>query len=190
MQKSLLRPITASLVLSLGLLGAVSAAPYTEINAEDSQISFGYTQMGVSMEGNFSQVSASEFLFDPAKPEDAQVTLEIPLTSVNAGYDDANAELAKTEWLNLAEHPVATFESTAVQASGDNQYDVTGTLSIKGQSQEVTAPFTFTEDGDVGIFEGSFSFQRADFAIGEGSWGDFSIVANDIQVNFHVVANQ
>ncbi len=189
MTRTFLRPLALSAALSLGLMGGASAAEYTSLNTDASRISFGYSQMGVGMEGGFSAVQATQFSFDPANPQAAQVAIEIPLSSINAGYDDANAELAKSEWLNLADHPLAAFQSSTVEALGDNQYQVTGELSIKGQSKEVSAPFTFKEEGDTGIFEGSFTFQRADFAIGEGSWSDSSIVANDIQINFHFVAN-
>lgn len=189
MQHSFLRTLTLSTALSFGLIAGVSAAQYISLDTEASRISFGYSQMGVGMEGGFSQFDVTEFRFDPASPEAAQVSLEIPLVAINAGYDDANAELEKSEWLNLAAHPLAEFQSNTVEALGDNQFQVTGILSIKGQAKEVSAPFSFSEDGNTGVFEGSFTFQRNDFAIGEGSWSDTSIVADDIQINFHFVAN-
>lgn len=188
MKRSFLPPLALSTALALGLIGGVSAAQYTTLDTEASRISFGYSQMGVGMEGNFSEVQATRFSFDPADPEAAQVAIEIPLSSIDAGYDDANTELVKSEWLNLADHPRAQFESSTVEALGDNRFQVTGELSIKGQAKEVTAPFTFKEEDDTGIFEGSFTFQRGDFAIGEGSWSDSSIVAGDIQINFQFVA--
>ncbi|MBP6018039.1 MAG: YceI family protein [Burkholderiaceae bacterium] len=186
---SLLRPIAIAAALSLGTLGSAGAAQYTTLDATASHISFGYSQMGVGMEGRFGNVKATQFSFDPATPETAQVAIEIPLASIDAGYSDANTELEKTEWLNLAAHPLAEFQSSTVQALGDNRYQVSGVLAIKGKIKEVTAPFTFKETGNTGIFEGSFTFQRADFGIGDGQWKDFSIVANDIQIKFHFVAH-
>lgn len=186
---SLLRPLALAAALSLGTLGSAGAAEYTTLDAAASHISFGYSQMGVGMEGRFGSLKATQFSFDPATPETAQVAIEIPLASIDAGYSDANTELEKAEWLNLAAHPLAEFKSTTVQALGDNRYQVSGVLAIKGKTQEVTAPFTFKEAGDTGTFEGSFVFQRADFGIGEGQWKDVSIVANDIKITFHFVAN-
>lgn len=189
MNISTLRPLALTAALSVGLLGNASAVEYTSLNAEDSHISFGYSQMSVNMDGSFTQMKATEFSFDPVNPEAAKVRIEIPLSSIDAGYEEANAELEKDEWLDLAAHPLASFQSTHVEALGDNSYQVTGELSIKGTTKIVAAPFTFTEDGDSGVFEGSFTFQRADFSVGDGQWKDFSIVANDIQIKFHVVAN-
>ncbi|NYT64889.1 YceI family protein [Alcaligenaceae bacterium] len=189
MTTSLLRPMALAAVLSLNALGSASAAEYTTLNPAASQISFAYSQMGVGMKGSFGDLKTTEFRFDPASPETAKVAIEIPLSSIDAGYSDANAELEKPEWLNMAAYPLAEFTSSTVQPLGDNRYQVNGVLAIKGKTQEVSAPFTFTESEGNGIFEGSFTFQRADFDIGDGQWKDFSIVANDIQITFQFVAN-
>src|SRR5690606_32618148 len=71
---------------------------------------------------------------------------------------------------------------------GDGRYEVTGELSVKGNSRPVTVPFSFKEEAGKGVFEGSFPLQRADFGIGEGQWKAFSIVANEIEVSFKFVA--
>lgn len=188
MKTTFLRPLTLAAALGLGALGSAHAAEYTALDSTASSVTFGYSQMNVKMDGSFSEMKATELRFDPAQPEAAQVAIEIALASIDAGYADANAELEKDEWLALATHPLATFDSKKVEALGDKRYQVTGDLAIKGVTREVTAPFTFTEDGDAGIFEGSFTFQRGDFGVGEGQWKDFGIVANDIQINFHIVA--
>ena len=174
--------------LCVGTVAGAHAAQYTSLDAEASRVSFAYIQMNVNMDGAFGELNAKQFTFDPAKPEAANVLIEIPLGSIDAGYGEANAEVAKPEWLNAAAHPLAQFQSTKVEPLGDNRYQVTGQLSIKGKSREVTAPFTFTEKDGSGVFNGAFTFQRADFGIGEGMWGDFSIVANDIRIEFHIVA--
>ena len=48
--------------------------------------------------------------------------------------------------------------------------------------------FGFKAEGNNGVFDGGLTLKRTDFAIGEGPWADVSTVANEIQVNFHVVA--
>src|SRR5690606_36011156 len=116
------------------------------------------------------------------------VSIQVPLAGIDAGYPEANSELEKDEWLDLAKHPLASFESTKVETLEENRYQVTGELSIKGNTQVVTVPVTFKEEDGAGVFTGDFTFQRADFGIGEGQWRDFGIVANDIQITFHVVA--
>lgn len=190
MKNTLLRPLALITALSLGTLASAYAAEYTTLDAEASNIAFGYSQMNVKMDGSFSELKATELSFDPANPEAGKVAIEIALSSIDAGYPDANVELAKDEWLALEQYPLATFTSNTIEVLGDGNYQVTGDLSIKGHSQTVTAPFSFTESGDNGIFTGSFTFMRGDYKIGEGAWSGFGIVANEIQIDFEIVAKQ
>ncbi len=188
MKTAFFRPLALVAALSLGLPAAASAVEYTALDAPASSVTFAYSQMNVKMDGRFGELKAPELNFDPARPEAARVAIEVMLASIDAGYDEANAELEKDEWLATAAHPLAAFTSNQVQALGDGRYQVTGDLTIKGITQPVTAPFTFTQDRDAGVFEGGFTFQRADFGVGEGQWKDFGIVANEIGITFRVVA--
>lgn len=188
MKSSFFRPLVLAAALGLGVMGSANAAEYTSLDNTASSVTFGYSQMSVKMDGNFSELKATELSFDPTQPETARVALEIALASIDAGYAEANTELEKDEWLALNAHPLATFTSSKVEALDGNSYQVTGDLTIKGVTKEVSAPFTFKEDGDAGVFEGSFTFQRADFGVGEGQWKDFGIVANDIEISFNIVA--
>lgn len=180
--------LVLSAALGLGAAGPVAAVTYTELDSGASSLEFGYSQMNVKMDGSFSELRASEFSFDPAKPEAAKVVIEVALSSIDAGYEEANGELEKGEWLDIREHPLATFTSSAVKVLGEGRYQVSGNLTIKGTTHPVSVPVTFKEEEGKGLFEGSFTLQRADFGIGEGQWKDFSIVANDIEIRFHVVA--
>lgn len=173
--------------LSLAALNA-SAAEFNTIDAARSKLSFAYSQMGVNMDGSFSRFAA-KLKFDPAKPTAAQASFDVQVASVDAGAPDANKELASKDWFDSARHPVAHFESTRIAPLGGNRYQVTGNLTIKGRSHEVTAPVSFTPNGNSAVLEGSFAIKRSDFAIGEGGWADFSIVANAIQIRFNLLAN-
>lgn len=188
MKHSILRPLTLAVALSLGVISGAQAAQYTSLDSEASNISFVYSQMNVKMNGSFAELKAKELSFDPAQPEAAKVTIEVVLSSIDAGYGEANEEVAKDEWLALKQYPLATFNSQQVEALGDNNYQISGELSIKGHSQTVSAPFSFKEDGDAGVFTGSFTFKRTDFGIGEGQWKSTGIVADDIEVKFNIVA--
>ena len=170
MKNTLLRPLALVAALSLGTFTSAQAVEYTTLEPEASSIVFSYSQMNVKMDG--------------------KVTIEVALSSIETGSTDANTELAKGEWLAIEQHPIATFSSSNVEALGDNNYQITGDLSIKGHTQTVTAPFSFTDNGDTGIFSGSFTFQRGDYKIGEGAWSSFGIVANDVEIKFDIIAKQ
>jgi polyisoprenoid-binding protein YceI len=177
-----------ALILSLASALSVQAAEFTQIQADKSAVNFTYKQMGVSVDGRFKRFT-SQLSFDPAKPTAAKVTFDVELASVDTGAPEGDDEVAGKPWFNTKAFPTARFVSSSVKPLGGNKYEVAGQLNIKGKTQEVLVPATFTPQGNSGIFEGNFTIRRADFSIGEGSWAKFDIVANDVLIKFRITAN-
>lgn len=166
---------------------SVWAVQYTQVVPEQSEIRFEYKQMGVVMPGQFKQFSG-ELAFDTTQPEQGSAVIEIPLSSVDAGSDDADSELAGSDWFDTTNFPVARFESTSIQPTGSNSYTVNGTLTIKGQAKPVTVPAQLSEQEGMGVLEGRYTIMRGDFGVGAGAWSGFDIVANEIEVVFRIAA--
>ena len=180
---------SARLLVLLGCAIAgtnAAAVEYGNVQADKSTLTFTSRQMGVPVQGRFPKFTA-RIAFDPAKPEAAKVDIGIDLASTDAGSKDANDEVVGKQWFNVKMFPVASFSSSAVKVLGAGRFEVTGPLTIKGKTAPVTAAFTYKPDGVNAVFDGGFTLKRIDYAIGEGPWADLSTVANDIQVNFHVV---
>lgn len=177
-----------ALAFALATAFAAQAAEYTQVQADKSAINFTYKQMGVAVDGKFKRFS-SQLAFDPARPASASASFDVDLASVDTGAPEGDDEVAGKPWFNTKAFPTARFVSTGVKPLGGNKYEVTGQLSIKGKTQPVVVPATFTAQGKSGVFDGSFSIRRADFSIGEGSWAKFDIVANDVLIKFHITAN-
>lgn len=173
--------------LALSTAFGAQAAEFTQVQADKTAVTFTSKQMGVPVDGRFRKATAT-IAFDPAKPAQASAKLDIDLASVDAGSPDANNEVVGKAWFNLKAFPTASFVSSAVKALGGDRYEVVGKLTIKGKSQDVTAPFTFRQEAGNGVFDGGFVLKRLDFAIGDGAWSDVGTVANEVNVRFHVVA--
>ena len=183
MMKTLFRISVLAALLPL----ATQAAEYTQVDVKQSAINFSYQQMGVGMDGKFNEFT-STLHFDPAKPAEGKAVLDVALASIDAGTEEANGEVAGKDWFNTSAFPTAHFESGVIKALGDNRFEVNGKLTIKGKTVDVVVPATFKEENNQGVFAGSFTIRRGDFAIGEGSWSTFDIVANDIQIKFTITA--
>ncbi len=178
-------------ILALGCLAlppSASAADFNTVQADKSGLSFVYKQMGVAVEGRFRKF-AVQMSFDPAKPGAAKAAIDVDLASIDTGSSEGDDEVAGKQWFNAKAFPVARFVSTAVKPVGGNRYEVSGKLTMKGRTKDVSAPFSFVPQGNGAIFDGAFTLKRADFAIGEGPWADFDTVANEIQIKFHVLAS-
>lgn len=170
----------------LGLGGAAQAAVFNQVQADKSAIQFRYQQMGVAMDGQFKRFK-STLAFDTAKPTSAKASIEVDLASIDTGTD-ADQEAGTKTWFNTQAFPTARFVSGAVKTIAPNRYEITGTLTIKGQTKPVTVPVTFTQSGKTGVFEGSLTIRRGDFSIGEGAWAKFDVVANDVTIKFRITS--
>ena len=175
------------LAISLATAFSAQAAEYSQVQTDKSAIAFVYKQMGVAVDGKFRKF-VSQLNFDPAKPTAAKATFEVDLASVDTGAPEGDDEVATKPWFNTKAFPTAHFVSGSVKALGGNRYEVAGQLTIKGKTQEVVVPATFTAQGNSGVFDGGFTIRRGDFAIGEGSWAKFDIVANEVQIKFRIAA--
>ena len=177
------------LLASAGLLLTLTthAATLDAVHPDKSKIGFSFKQMGVAMDGHFAKSSAT-LNFDPAKPEQAKASIEVDLASIDTGSGEVDQEVVGKAWFNTAAFPKAVFVAKQVKQIAPNQYEVLGSLSIKGRSRDVKTMFKLSPQGKSSVLSGSFTLQRADFAIGEGMWSKFDVVANDIQVNFQFTA--
>lgn len=183
-----MKRLAFAFTLAAALPVAAHAVEYNQVLPEKSAINFTYKQMGVAVDGKFSKFAA-QLNFDPAKPTAAKATLDVDLASIDTGAEEADQEVAGKQWFNTKAFPTARFVSTGVKAVGPNRYEVAGKLTIKGKTQDIVAPATFTPQGNTGVFDGSFTIRRGDFSIGEGIWAKFDTVANDILIKFRILAN-
>ncbi|MEY2633461.1 MAG: hypothetical protein RIR00_2115 [Pseudomonadota bacterium] len=173
---------------ALALIPAAQAVEYRELQPAASSLGFQYRQMGVTMDGKFRKFSA-QLSFDPDKPAAARARIDVELASIDTGSAEADQEVGSKPWFHTAAYPQASFVASSIKPLGGNRYEASGKLSIKGRSQDIVAPLTYTPQGKQASFSGSFSFRRSDFAIGEGSWAAPDIVANEIRIQFNLVAS-
>jgi polyisoprenoid-binding protein YceI len=172
--------------LAFGILSGAEAVEYKQVNATASTLSFTYNQFNSRVYGTFSQFEGT-LDFDTANPSAAHAGLTIQLDSIDAGSSDANEELKKPAWFDTLHSPVATFESTAVKALGDNRYSITGKLTLRGITRVVDVPVLLKAENAIGIFDGQLILKRSDFKIGEGEFAD-TVVSDDINIRFRMVA--
>jgi polyisoprenoid-binding protein YceI len=180
------RLVLCSAFAAAGMSSAdTHAQRVTAVNLDKSAITFVARQMNVPTEGKFGKFTVL-LVFDPAKLNESRVQLEVDLSSIDTGSEEANDEVKGKAWFDVKNHPTAKFLSSAVKSPGAGRYEVTGKMTIKGRTKDVTAPFTFKPDAQGGLFEGAFVLKRLDYAIGEGPWADIETVADEVQVKFRI----
>ena len=104
--------------------------------------------------------------------------------------------LNSPDFFNVAEHGTATFNLSKFEAKkGENgaNYLVTGKLTIKGITQDISFPATVTmKDGEV-IVEAKVLIDRTkwDIKYGSGSFFDSlgdNMIYDDMEIDFRLVA--
>jgi polyisoprenoid-binding protein YceI len=179
--------LAALAVAALAVAASAHAEEFNVVQADKSSVAFVFRQMNVPVDGRFRKFAA-QLRFDPAKPATASAAIDIDLASIDAGSPEANDEVASKLWFNTKQFPSARFVASAIRPLGGNRYEAVGKLTIKGRTQDITAPFTFNGQGRAGIAEGALVIKRADFGIGEGVWADVGTVANEVQIKFRLQA--
>lgn len=161
------------------LAASFVAAQAATLQADKSDVSFTFKQMGVPVDGKFKKFDA-QLDFDAKKPEAGKIAFTVELGSVSLGDASFDAEVAKAPWFDTKRNGKATFVSSGIKPTGAGKYDVAGKLTIKGASRDVVVPITVAS----GVASGSVAIKRLDFKIGDGEWADTSMVANDVTVKF------
>lgn len=159
-----------------------SAPPEARMVAASSEVTFTARQLGVPLEGRFKRFDA-RIALDPRQPQTGRVQFQIELGSVSID-PETDAELLKPEWFGAARFPRAQFVSRAIRATGPGQFEVAGTLTLKGIARELVVPVRLTSSPAGAVASGAFTLKRLDFKIGDGDWADPSVVAHDVQVRF------
>ncbi len=174
---------TASLWAVLALAAAPSVQAQQKLVPAQSEISFVSKQMGVPVEGKFRKFDA-DIRFDATKLSDARIAFQIDTGSATIGVRETDAELPKPVWFGVKQYPQATFQSSSIKALGGGKYQVSGKLTIKGQTHDVDVPVALTQASGQTTAVGQFAIKRLAFRIGESEWADTSMVADEVQVKF------
>jgi polyisoprenoid-binding protein YceI len=164
---------------------AASAATAQKVDPAGSELMVVTEQMGVPVEGRF-QRWAADVALDPRKPEGGQIGFKIQMDSVDFGTPELTAEAHRAVWLDTARFPQATFQSTGIRAAGAGRYEMSGRLTLKGRTHDVTVPVSLAQSGANATATGSFTLERKDYRIGDGESIDSSLVAHEVQVRFRL----
>ncbi|MGA7777199.1 MAG: YceI family protein [Paraburkholderia sp.] len=173
--------LTASVAASL-----FAGVAHAQVDLSKSKVTATSKQMNVPVDGTFKKFTA-QLDFDPAKPAAGSAKLSIDTASYDLGDESYNQQVRGKDWFNTAQFPNATFVSSAIAPAGGNQFKVSGTLTIKGKSENVTVPVTVTQQGATQTFDGTLPIKRSQFDIGLGEWKDTSVVADEVLIKFHLV---
>ena len=151
--------------------------------------------MVTKVRGSFNEFAGTAEL-DGANPENSRVQLTIEAASIDTRNAQRDEHLRSNDFLAMQEYPKITFASTGVRQAGETTFEVTGDLTIKGVTNEITIPFEFegaAKDpfGNQRVgFEGSVTINRKDYGV---TWnaaleGGGVLVSDKVVLEFEISA--
>jgi len=152
-----------------GLTGSLTGA-YV-LDAAHSRVGFSARHAMVTrVRGAFNEVTGSGY-FDEGDPANSYLEVVIQAKSIDTRNSDRDAHLRSNDFLAMDEYPEITFRSTSVERAGDDTYEVTGDLTIRGVTRPVTIDLTFTGSavdpwGNLRVgMEGGTTINRKDWGV-------------------------
>jgi polyisoprenoid-binding protein YceI len=135
-----------------------------------SEVGFQIRHMMTKVRGRFTDFTG-RIEADRAKPGASSVELTIQTASIDTANANRDEDLRGADFFDVAKYPTITFKSTRMTPKGKDAYDVTGALTMRGVSKEITLPVTFLgfmknqRGTETAGFETAVTLNRKDFGI-------------------------
>lgn len=168
-----------------------------KVDASHTSVGFSVKHMMVSkVKGSFAGVEGTI----EGSPEDltgAQINFTIDATSINTNSEDRDNHLRSGDFFDTEKFPQLTFVSTDIVKKDDDEYEVTGDLTIKDVTKKVTFEAEFEGTGTnpwgvkVAAFEVEGKISRKEFGL---TWNQALeaggvLVGDDIKISIDLQAN-
>ncbi|MGA2736611.1 MAG: YceI family protein [Bryobacteraceae bacterium] len=171
-----------------------AAATYT-IEPTHSSAHFKVRHMMIAnVRGEFGKVSGT-VKADPTNLAASSVTAEIDVNSINTRDPDRDKHLKSADFLDAANYPTIKFQSTKIETAGPEAYNVTGDLTVRGVTREVSLyvtgptpeikdPWGYTRRGAEAIAK----INRKDFGLTYDPIleGGGVMVGNEVEISLEV----
>ncbi len=172
------------LFLSVIISGLAARAQYKPTD-QGSVIQFKIKNLGFGVNGSFSGLQGN-IQFDPAHPEQCHFDVSVDATTVNTDNSMRDEHLRKDNYFDVKTYPRIRFQSTKIVAANKaDAFIVSGKLTIKGTTREISFPFSATASQTGYVFKGSFRINRKDFQIG-GS----STISDELELMLNITAEK
>ncbi|HEV7754889.1 MAG TPA: YceI family protein [Mycobacteriales bacterium] len=180
-------------------------APTTAIEdlSGDYEFDIAHTRIGfaarhamvTSVRGAFNEFEGTAHL-DAADPSRSSARVVLKVASIDTGSEQRDGHLRSADFFDVETYPETTFVATGFERVDDEEFRVTGDLTVKDVTKPVTVDLTFNGSardpfGNLRAgFEGTATVNRKDWGL---TWnaaletGGF-LVSDKIKLEFDVSA--
>lgn len=168
-----LKTLTLGLAIASVATFSMAKPVAYQIDPTHTATVFSWSHFGFSTpSANFSNIQGT-INVDNEKPANSSVNVTIPLSSLNTNVAALDEHLKKAEFFDAINYPNITFKSTKVESLGNNQYKITGNLTVKDVTKPVVLDAVLNKQGEHPMtklqsigFNATTSFDRSAFGVG------------------------
>jgi polyisoprenoid-binding protein YceI len=142
-----------------------------KVDPSHTLIEFGVKHMMVTtVKGRFTDVEGT-ITVDEENPANSSAAITIDAASITTGNEQRDAHLRSTDFLDVERFPDITFTTTRVEPTSRTTFDVTGDLTIRGATREVTLAVELNGRGvspfgqEVAGLSAGTKLNRSDFGL-------------------------
>jgi len=155
-----------------------------------TQVEFAAKHLGMmTVRGNFTEIQATGDIY-PDHPEASSVDVTIETASIRTHNAQRDNDLRSSNFLEVDKYPTMHFKSTKIEQTGPETYNMTGDLTIKGNTHPVTLKVLkygeFNDPNMMGhriAYSAETKINRKDFGLTFDMMLDGKfIVSNDVQI--------
>lgn len=155
-----------------------------------TQVEFAAKHLGMmTVRGNFTEIQATGAIY-PDHPEVSSVDVTIETASIRTHNAQRDNDLRSSNFLEVDKYPTMHFKSTKIEQTGPETYNMTGDLTIKGNTHPVTLKVLkygeFNDPNMMGhriAYSAETKINRKDFGLTFDMMLDGKfIVSNDVQI--------
>lgn len=163
----------------------VAAPEKYKIDPVHSSATFKIQHLQVSnVHGRFNDMSGS-FIYDKENPEQSKLEVVIDMASIDTANKMRDEHVRSEEYLNVEKYPKMTYKSTSIKVLKENEFEVTGDITLHGETKPLTLKLTKIGEAKdpKGVYrvggESTFTIKRSDFGMKDkmpGMLGDDVVV--------------
>jgi polyisoprenoid-binding protein YceI len=130
--------------------GAAHAEPVTyALDPAHTQVAFSIDRFGFNrVLGQFDSVEG-QLILDEANPANSSVRATVQIASVSSGNATRDEHLRGARWFNAEQFATMSFESTSVRLISETRAEVTGNLTLLGQTHPLVLDVTLNRIADA-----------------------------------------
>jgi len=170
------------LFILLVITGNLALAQYKPVD-QGSALQFTIQNFGFDVTGTFTGLKGS-IKFDPQNPAESTFDVTIDANTVNTDNSLRDSHLRDNSYFDVKNYPTIHFVSTKVTGK-NGAFVISGKLTIKKQTQDISFPFTVSPANDGYLFKGTFKIKRKDFDV-----GGTSTISNNLEVALSILAKK